>query len=171
MKPPLQRLGDVLQEQVGGALGRGEGDRVWDRHVQDSLTALPLIESCRRLVDIGSGAGLPGLPLAMASPRMAVTLVEARAARAGWLRSAVDRLALVNVDVLHARWEAAPDRNYDIAIARALAAPRTAVEIVRRGPTVPRLLLYVTHAHDLPEGRFWPGVVDSERGVLDIDLR
>ena len=107
----------------------------------------------------------------MASPRMAVTLVEARAARAGWLRSAVDRLALVNVDVLHARWEAAPDRNYDIAIARALAAPRTAVEIVRRGPTVPRLLLYVTHAHDLPEGRFWPGVVDSERGVLDIDLR
>ena len=57
MKPSLEELGDVLREQVGGALGRAEGGRVWDRHIQDSLTALPLIEGCRRLVDIGSGVG------------------------------------------------------------------------------------------------------------------
>ena len=171
MKPSLEELGKVVREQVGGALGRGEGSRVWDQHIEDSLTALPLIEGCRRLVDIGSGAGLPGLPLAMTSPRVAVTLVEARGARARWLRSAVDRLALVNVDVLHTRWETSPDRTYDVAVARALAAPWAAVEIVRRGPPVSRLLLYVMHARGLPQGRFWPGIVDSERGVLDIDLR
>ena len=173
MKRPdraLQRVASVLEEQVGTALGPRERGRLWDRHVLDSLTALPLLDGCRTVVDIGSGAGLPGLPLAAAAPWLALTLVEPRAARAAWLVSATDRLELGNVDVVPTRWDASPVRAYDAAVARALAPPERAVAIVRQRPWVRRLLLYVTWSPGLPAGTFTPGIVDSTRGVLDIDL-
>ncbi|MDQ4107766.1 MAG: class I SAM-dependent methyltransferase [Actinomycetota bacterium] len=69
------------------------------RHILDSLRAVPHISAEERVVDLGSGAGLPGLPVAVARPDLFVTLAERRQARAAFLELAVERLQLPNVQV------------------------------------------------------------------------
>ena len=66
-------------------------------HVQDSLSVLPYLEQCTTLLDVGSGAGLPGIPLAVACPHMAVTLLESNQKKAAFLRQAKLELNLNNV--------------------------------------------------------------------------
>lgn len=97
-----------------------------DRHVADSLVALELdaVRSARRIADIGSGAGWPGLALAAALPAAHVLLVESAARHARYLERAVAAGGLTNVQVVHARaeeWEAGIGV-HDLVTARALAA-------------------------------------------------
>ena len=87
-------------------------------HYRDSLAALPHLPG-GSLVDFGSGAGFPGIPLAVAEPHRQVTLVEPRRKRASFLRTAVVRLGLPNVRVLEARAENEPDKDYAVAVTRA----------------------------------------------------
>lgn len=92
-------------------------------HVGDSLTLLPLLPPGKtRLADIGSGGGLPGIPIALARPDVAVTLVDSTQKKAAFLEAAAAELKLENVRVLAARSEQLRGHQYDVVTARALAA-------------------------------------------------
>lgn len=92
-------------------------------HVGDSLTLLPFLPAGKiRLADIGSGGGLPGIPLAIARPDVAVTLIDSTQKKAAFLEAAAAELKLENVRVLAARSEQLRGHQYDVVTARALAA-------------------------------------------------
>jgi len=92
------------------------------RHLLDSLTLLPYIHQ-QSLADLGSGAGLPGIPLALARPQLQVTLVESNGKKARFLREVARQLALNNVEIVHLRIEAfARAAHYPHITARALAS-------------------------------------------------
>jgi 16S rRNA (guanine527-N7)-methyltransferase len=90
-----------------GLLGPAEVGRVWERHVLNSAAVADLLDADVSVADIGSGAGLPGIPLALARPDIHVTLVEPLLRRADFLREVVTELNL-DVSVLRGRAE---DRN------------------------------------------------------------
>jgi 16S rRNA (guanine527-N7)-methyltransferase len=102
--------------------------------VADSLVLLPFLGEARRVVDVGSGGGLPGLPLKIARPELEVTLIEADQAKAAFLVQAAARLGLRGVEVLAVRAEEAGRdarhrEAYDVAVARAVAALPALVEL------------------------------------------
>ncbi|HEX7299317.1 MAG TPA: 16S rRNA (guanine(527)-N(7))-methyltransferase RsmG [Solirubrobacteraceae bacterium] len=103
-----------------------------DVHVADSLVALevPEARAGRAIADLGSGGGFPGLALAVALPEARVALVESVGRKAAFLRRAVERLGLANVEVVGARAEAWPGGlgAHDLVTARALAALPVVVE-------------------------------------------
>jgi 16S rRNA (guanine527-N7)-methyltransferase len=109
-----------------GLLGPRETERVWDRHILNSTAIAELLDSGERVVDIGSGAGLPGIPLAIARADLQVVLVEPMLRRSQFLQSAVSELDLP-VEVVRGRAEDQPvlDRlggRMDAAVSRAVAA-------------------------------------------------
>ncbi len=85
-----------------GLIGPQEGGRIWERHIFNSLPVSTLIPVGSSLIDIGSGAGLPGIPLALARPDITVTLIEPLQRRVDFLREAVEGL---NITVLRGRAE------------------------------------------------------------------
>ena len=87
-----------------GLLGPREVDRVWDRHLLNCGAVAELLEPGERVADIGSGAGLPGIPLAIAMPGLRVTLVESLLRRADFLGMVVTELGL-DVEVVRGRAE------------------------------------------------------------------
>ncbi len=91
------------------------------RHVLDSLAILPLLRG-RRFIDVGSGAGLPGLPLAIAMPETEWVLLDSNAKKTRFLIQATSELALPNIRVLRHRVEDyRPDRPFDTVTARAFS--------------------------------------------------
>ncbi|MBA3234215.1 MAG: 16S rRNA (guanine(527)-N(7))-methyltransferase RsmG [Propionibacteriales bacterium] len=88
-----------------GLLGPREASRVWTRHVLNCAVVEPLLPRGSSVVDIGSGAGLPGLVLALARPDLRVTLVEPLLRRSSFLQEAVGALGLSAVEVIRARAE------------------------------------------------------------------
>jgi 16S rRNA (guanine527-N7)-methyltransferase len=104
-----------------GMVASGDRDTLRERHILDSLRAAPLLGDGPGVVaDLGSGAGLPGIPLAIARPLLTFRLVELRRRRVSFLELVVDTLALANVVVVHGSIERlAPP--VDICLARALA--------------------------------------------------
>jgi 16S rRNA (guanine527-N7)-methyltransferase len=116
----LSELARLISEWPGLASGPA-GDLV-----EDSLVLLEHLGDARRLVDVGSGGGLPGLPLQIARPDLEVTLIEADEAKAAFLVRACAELGLSGVDVVARRAEAVGrDAGYrerfDVAVARAVA--------------------------------------------------
>src|SRR5262252_5481114 len=77
-----------------GLLGPREVDRLWDRHILNSAAVAELLDAGEQIADIGSGAGLPGIPLALARPDLRVTLIEPLLRRSEFLRESVDELGL-----------------------------------------------------------------------------
>ncbi len=101
-------------------------------HVLDSLSVLPHIASAKTLLDVGSGGGLPGIPLAIARPDLAVTLLDASHKKAAFLTQAKAELGLANVRVECARvehWQ--PGRTFDVVVSRAFADLAEFVEQAR----------------------------------------
>ncbi len=82
-----------------GIVSASDSAHLRTRHILDSLRAVPHIPPGARIVDLGSGAGFPGLPVGVARPELAVTLSEPRQARAAFLELAVEKLGLENVGV------------------------------------------------------------------------
>lgn len=107
-----------------GLIGPREADRLWERHVLNSAVAAPLLNAGERVVDVGSGAGLPGIPLAFARPDVSVVLLEPLARRAAFLAEVVADLGLEpRVSVVRGRAEdvVRDGVRYDVAVARAVA--------------------------------------------------
>jgi len=105
------------------------------RHLLDSLAMVPHVEGLRTLADLGTGPGLPGIPLAIALPGLQVTLVESNGKKARFLREAVRQLKLGNADVAESRIEAVDRPGAFAAItARALA---TLPDILAAGGHLP----------------------------------
>ncbi|GIJ79508.1 16S rRNA (guanine527-N7)-methyltransferase [Micromonospora phaseoli] len=112
---------------VRGLLGPREAPRIWDRHLLNCAAVAELIPPGATVLDVGSGAGLPGLVLAIARPDLAVTLVEPLARRTAFLEEAVEELTLNgSVRVFRGRAEeavAGPDPLLgDVVTARAVAS-------------------------------------------------
>ncbi|TPW76778.1 16S rRNA (guanine(527)-N(7))-methyltransferase RsmG [Schumannella sp. 10F1B-5-1] len=87
-----------------GLIGPIELPRIWTRHILNSVVVAPLLRP-GRVGDIGSGAGLPGLVLAIARPDVTMVLIEPMERRTDWLRAESERLGLDNVEVVRARSE------------------------------------------------------------------
>jgi 16S rRNA (guanine527-N7)-methyltransferase len=105
-----------------GLIGPREAPRLWDRHVLNCLALSSAISPEASVVDLGSGAGLPGLVLAIGRPDLDVTLVEPLLRRATFLEEAMEALALTRVHVIRGRAESlAGQRRFDVVTARALA--------------------------------------------------
>ena len=114
------------QGEIRGLIGPLELPRLWTRHVLNSAVAAPLFSG--RVADVGSGAGLPGLVLAIARPDLDITLIEPMERRTIWLQEQVDELGLDNVEVFRGRAEEYGDTEiFDAVTARAVSALRTLV--------------------------------------------
>ncbi len=108
-----------------GLIGPREVDRVWDRHVLNSAVIEELIEDGAHVVDVGSGAGLPGIPLAFARPDLRVTLIEPMLRRTDFLLEVVDEFGL-GIEIVRGRVEDATVRNrvgvVDVVTCRAVTS-------------------------------------------------
>ena len=105
-----------------GLIGPREAPRLWERHLLNCVGLGSLIPQGASVADLGSGAGLPGLVLAMARPDCEVTLVEPLLRRTTFLHEVVDELELSNVEVVRGRAEELHGRReFDVVTARALA--------------------------------------------------
>lgn len=107
-----------------GLIGPREVDRLWDRHLLNSVVVGERIPDGARVIDLGSGAGLPGIPLCLARPDLDVTLLEPMARRVAWLEEVADTLRL-SATVVRGRAEEPAIKNQlagaDVVIARAVA--------------------------------------------------
>ena len=127
----LVRNSDLL-----GLLGPREMPRLWSRHILNSAVVAELVPPGKTVCDIGSGAGLPGIPMAIVLPDTLFTLIEPMERRSDWLISVIDELGLQNVEVIRARAEDVGEV-FDIATARAVSALpkllRMCIPLVRHG--------------------------------------
>lgn len=107
-----------------GLIGPRETDRIWGRHILNSAALAELIDSDDEIADIGSGAGLPGIPLALARPDVRVTLIEPLLRRSDFLREVIDDLD-VDITVIRGRAEEQSARDQvgemDAVVSRAVA--------------------------------------------------
>ncbi|CAN5172019.1 16S rRNA (guanine(527)-N(7))-methyltransferase RsmG [soil metagenome] len=108
-----------------GLIGPRETERIWDRHVLNCAAVGELIAVDARVADIGSGAGLPGIPLAIARPDLQITLIEPMLRRTSFLEDVIERLGLESVTVLRHRAEervVLDQSDFDFATSRAVAS-------------------------------------------------
>lgn len=106
-----------------GLIGPREIPRLWERHVLNCAVVQELIEQGATVADVGSGAGLPGLCLAIARPDLSLTLIEPLERRVIWLTEVVEDLGLENVDIMRSRAEQAVGYvEADYVTARAVSA-------------------------------------------------
>lgn len=121
-----ERFAELLREHGNprGLIGPRELDRLWQRHLLNSAVLAELLPQNSRVVDVGSGAGLPGIPLAIARPDLEVTMLEPMARRVTWLEEVDAELGL-GVAVLRGRAEEGRVRKllaeHDVVTARAVA--------------------------------------------------
>lgn len=140
--PDAERYADILAGAgvERGLIGPREVDRIWDRHILNSSALGELVIAGERVADIGSGAGLPGIPLALARPDVHVTLIEPLLRRSEFLREVVAELDL-SVAVVRGRAEDRIVREQagemDVVTSRAVASldklARWSMPLLREG--------------------------------------
>lgn len=111
-----------------------EPEAAWRRHILESLSFLPHLAETRSVIDVGSGGGVPGIPLAIAMPEVRFTLLEATGKKANFLQTVIDDLKLGNVLVINDRAETVGQskrdrQQYDAAISRAVGQMNVLVEL------------------------------------------
>lgn len=105
-----------------GLIGPREVPRLWSRHIVNSAAVSTFMGEARTVADVGSGAGLPGMVLALMRPDVEVTLVEPMERRVDWLQYASGALGAANVEIVRARAEDLHGtRGFDVVTARAVA--------------------------------------------------
>lgn len=180
--PIVEEYAELLATEgvVRGLIGPREAPRLWDRHLVNCALLGELLPEAATVCDIGSGAGLPGLVLAIARPDLELTLVEPLLRRTTFLVEVVDGLGLGNVEVVRGRAESLHgERTFDVVTSRAVApldrllawsmplvAPRGALvamkgssvaeEVAAAGEVLARWGCAEPEVHLLGEG--WPGV-------------
>lgn len=132
----LARYADWLGSEAiaAGGLGPDEGVRIWSRHIADSLTFAAGWRGCGRretLLDLGSGAGLPGIPLAITHPETAVTLLDRSERRVALTQRALRIVGLDNVETRIGDVERHA-RTYAAVTMRAVIPLPGALDVVRR---------------------------------------
>jgi 16S rRNA (guanine527-N7)-methyltransferase len=121
-----ERFGRMLEDEGvrRGLIGPREVERLWERHLLNSAVLAELLTPNCRVVDVGSGAGLPGIPLSIVRPDIELTLLEPMARRVAWLQEVITELAL-SAEVVRGRAEEGPVREQlagqDVVVARAVA--------------------------------------------------
>lgn len=105
-----------------GLLGPRELDKLWSRHILNSAVVSETVKAGDLVADVGSGAGLPGIPMAIALPEAQFVLIEPMERRSNWMLEVIGELGLTNVEVRRARAEEVLDLKFDIVTARAVAA-------------------------------------------------
>ncbi len=121
--PLVEAYAALLADQgvLRGLLGPREVPRLWERHLLNCAGVADLLPTDATVCDVGSGAGLPGIVLAIARPGLHVTLVEPLLRRATFLSEVVAALGLATVEVVRARAEQLPPATFDVVTARAVA--------------------------------------------------
>ena len=127
----LARDSDTL-----GLLGPRELEILWSRHILNTAVVAQLVSDGKSVADVGSGAGLPGIPMAIAQPNAHFTLIEPMERRSDWLIAQVQELGLTNVEVIRARAEEV-GQVFDIVTARAVSnlskLLRLTIDLIREG--------------------------------------
>ena len=125
----IQAFAQILQTQgiERGLIGPKEGDRIWERHIANSIPVTTLIPYEVRVVDIGSGAGLPGIVIALARPDLKMTLVEPLQRRVDFLSEVVGELDLP-IEVIRGRAEIVK-KQFEVVTARAVAPLEKLIQI------------------------------------------
>jgi 16S rRNA (guanine527-N7)-methyltransferase len=147
-----------------GAIGPHEAGRVVERHIEDSLRAVDCFRpEDRRAADLGSGAGLPGIPLAIALPSLEFVLIERMARRAAFLELVIETLAVPNVSV-RVSDARSTTMDVDVCTARAVADPASTWELAAPLMGARGRLIYFA-------GRTWTHVGSREALPRGVDLR
>ena len=123
--PVVRAFAELLRAHGAerGLLGPNEAARIWDRHLLNCAAGVALLPTAGTLLDLGSGAGLPGVVLSAMRPDAHVVLLEAMERRADWLHLVVSELALTNTEVIHGRAEdVAGELVVDAVTARAVSS-------------------------------------------------
>lgn len=93
------------------------------KHILDSLSVLGLLDGSQRILDVGAGAGLPGIPLAVLRPELSFTTLDSNNKKTRFMINVIGKLSLQNVEVIHSRVEKyQPENQYDLVISRAYAS-------------------------------------------------
>ena len=119
----IKQYVDILLDDgiTRGVIGPREADRIWDRHILNSAALSDLLPDGSVVADVGSGAGLPGIPIAILRPDLRMTLIEPLLRRATFLTECVDALSLSDrVTVVRSRAEDHRER-YEVVLSRAVA--------------------------------------------------
>ncbi|KFC17076.1 16S rRNA methyltransferase GidB [Cutibacterium acnes HL201PA1] len=125
----IQKYVDILASRGvdWGLIGPREIGRLWERHILNSIALESLIPEGCHVADVGSGAGLPGIPLAILRPDLEMTLIEPMLRRSNFLTEALDELGLDDrVTVVRGRAEDA-DLHVDVVVSRAVAKLATLI--------------------------------------------
>jgi 16S rRNA (guanine527-N7)-methyltransferase len=117
----VERYAEILQSWgiERGLIGPREGDRIWDRHIANCLPVTTLIPEGVKVADIGSGAGLPGIVIALARPDLEILLIEPLQRRVDFLHEVIKELELP-ITVIRGKSEGVK-RSFEIVTARAVA--------------------------------------------------
>ncbi|MFN8196584.1 MAG: 16S rRNA (guanine(527)-N(7))-methyltransferase RsmG [Nocardioidaceae bacterium] len=122
--PLVERYVELLATEgvTRGLVGPREVPRLWERHLLNCVAVAEVMPESASVCDVGSGAGLPGLVLALARPDLAVTLLEPLLRRTTFLEEVVAELGLSTVEVVRGRAEALHgERSFDVVVSRAVA--------------------------------------------------
>jgi 16S rRNA (guanine527-N7)-methyltransferase len=165
--PTLERLAGLAQllERWGARInltGHRTAEGIVRRLVLDAVALSDSLPGCASLNDLGSGAGFPGLPIAVLRPSVEVLLVESRARRQHFQRAAIRELELSAVSTLRGRIEEAQPRAAEIVIAQAVARPERVVEWMLPWATPHGLLV-------IPGGATAPRIVPDSR-ISDVEV-
>jgi 16S rRNA (guanine527-N7)-methyltransferase len=153
----LSEFADLLERwnRTSNLCSFATREELVERHLLDSLAPAVFLSRTGRIADVGSGAGLPGIPLAIALPTAAFTLIEAKQRRVSFLNEVVRRLAIAHVRVEDSRTEASQVRAMDAAVGRGIRSD--VIGAFAREALGPegRLILMVKHgAKSLPPWGF-----------------
>ena len=147
-----------------------EPERMIGLHILDSLSTLPYLGACSKIIDVGTGGGLPGIPLAVANPHLHVTMLDSVAKKTAFVRQAISELGLKNANVVTGRVENyLPTTKFDRVISRAFAELKDFVDGAGHlcADSGAMLAMKGVYPHD-EIGRLPAGFVAEEIIVLNV---